>query len=62
MAKAIDVKDLVIVAMFVSPGVAAGTGGFVIVNGKIKKLPPRGPLLHQLRSAIEAIAGRGRGR
>ena len=40
MAK-INPKSITLVATFVSPGVAAGAAGFVIVGGKIKKVPPR---------------------
>lgn len=54
MAK--SMKPIQIVASFVSPGVAAGAGGFVIVGGKIKKIPPRGPAFKQLMEAVEKIA------
>ena len=46
---AIKPKGLVVVAMYVSPGVSRGAGGFVIVNGKLKKVPPRGPVFKQSR-------------
>jgi len=50
-------NGLVLVAMYVSPGVKVGAGGFVIVNGKLKKVPPRGPALKQLVAAVQTIAG-----
>lgn len=48
-----DPKQITIVATFVSPGVAQGAGGFVIVGGKLKKIPPRG--LKQLQAAVQLI-------
>lgn len=60
MPTPIKIKGLAVVAMYVSPGVKAGAGGFVIVNGKVKKVPPRGPVFQQLVSAIQAAAGRAR--
>ncbi|HEU0305498.1 MAG TPA: hypothetical protein VFR30_00860 [Lysobacter sp.] len=53
-----SVEQFTIVATFVSPGVAAGAGGFVIVGGKLKKIPPRG--IKQLQAAynmLEAAEG-----
>lgn len=58
---AIKLKGLVVVAMYVSPGVSAGAGGFVIVNGKLRKVPPRGPAFKQLEAAVQAVAAK-RGR
>ena len=49
MAK-INPKSITLVATFVSPGVAAGAAGFVIVGGKIKKVPPRGPASRSWRA------------
>lgn len=48
-----DVRHIAIVASFMSPGVALGAGGFVIVGGKLKKIPPRG--IKQLQSAAQLI-------
>jgi ribosome biogenesis SPOUT family RNA methylase Rps3 len=48
-----DPKHITIVATFVSAGVAQGAGGFVIVGGKLKKIPPRG--LKQLQAAAQLI-------
>jgi hypothetical protein len=57
MAK--SMKPVQIVATFVSPGVAKGGGGFVIVGGKLKKIPPRGPAFQQLAEvAAKFAAGR----
>lgn len=46
-----------IVATLVGPGVAQGAGGWVIVGGKIIKVPPRGPkyALLQALAALEAV-------
>lgn len=48
-----DPKQHTIVVSFTSPGVALGAGGFVIVGGKLKKIPPRG--LKQLQAAAQLI-------
>ena len=48
-----SVEQFTIVATFVSPGVAAGAGGFVIVGGKLKKIPPRG--IKQLQAAYSML-------
>jgi hypothetical protein len=55
---AVKPKGLVVVAMYVSAGVSKGAGGFVIVNGKLKKVPPRGPAFKQLAAAIQAVASK----
>jgi hypothetical protein len=44
------------VAIFISPGVLVDGGGIMIVNGKIIKVPPRGPAFEQLLGAINQIA------
>jgi hypothetical protein len=54
-------KGMVVVAMFISPGVKAGASGFVIVNGKLKRVPPRGPAFQQLQAAVQAVAKGGKG-
>ncbi|HWC03364.1 MAG TPA: hypothetical protein VHF87_11380 [Methylomirabilota bacterium] len=59
---AVKLKGLVVVAMYVSPGVAAGAGGYVIVNGKLKRVPPRGPAFKQLQAAVQAVASKRGGR
>ncbi len=60
MPAKIKIKGLAVVAMYMSPGVARGGGGFVIVNGKIIKVPPRGPAFRQLEAALQAVAASGR--
>jgi hypothetical protein len=47
-----------IVATFMSPGIGVGGGGFVIVGGKIIKVPPRGPIyaLLQTLAALDVAA------
>lgn len=59
MATRLDPRPFVIVASYVSPGVAAGAGGFVIVGGKLKKIPPRGlrqlQAVHQMLDAAENV-------
>ncbi|MGO1002474.1 hypothetical protein [Lysobacter sp. CA196] len=60
MATRIDPKQFTIVATFVSAGVAAGAGGFVIVGGKLKKVPPRGiKQLQAVYQMLEAADGVG---
>lgn len=58
MAK-INPKSFTIVATFLSPGVTAGAAGFAIVNGKIVKIPPRGPAFQQLAEAAAKAAKMG---
>jgi hypothetical protein len=48
-------KGLAIVATYLSPGVAAGAGGFAIVNGKMVKIPPRGPAYALMQQALKAL-------
>ncbi|MEH6421867.1 hypothetical protein [Pseudomonas sp. CGJS7] len=59
MATKLDPKQFTIVATFVSAGVAAGAGGWVIVGGKLKKVPPRGikqlQAVYQMLDAAEGI-------
>ncbi|MEH6648855.1 MAG: sialidase family protein [Motiliproteus sp.] len=47
-----------IVATFMSPGVGLGAGGFVIVGGKIVKVPPRDPLFALLQTIVTLDAAR----
>jgi hypothetical protein len=60
MAK-LDPRRWVIVATYVSPGVAAGAGGFVIVNGKLKRVPPRSPAMKQISEVLAKVAAGQRG-
>lgn len=56
----IDPRKFILVASYQSPGVALGGGGFVIVGGKVIKVPPKG--LRQLQavySLLEASDGIG---
>jgi hypothetical protein len=48
-------KELVIVATYLSPGVKVDGGGFAIINGKIVRIPPRGPASRLLREALQGI-------
>ena len=49
-------KQIVLVATFVSPGVAKGAAGFMIVGGKIVKIGPRGPAFAQLAAAVKDLS------
>jgi len=58
MATKKKLSGLVVVAMFISPGVKAGAAGWAIVNGKLVKIPPRGPASLRLMEAIQGITAR----
>jgi threonine dehydratase len=45
-----------IVAVFVSAGVGSGAGGFVIVGGKLKKVPSNNPFGKRLVAAAQAAS------
>ncbi len=45
----------IIVVTMMSPGVARGGGGWVIVGGKMKRVPPRSPSLQKLAAAALAL-------
>jgi hypothetical protein len=53
-------RNFAIVATYVSAGVKAGGPGFVIVNGKVIKVPPRGPEMQALQAAIKGIMAVGK--
>jgi hypothetical protein len=53
---AVKLKGLLVVAMFLTPGVRVDAGGWAIINGKLVKIPPRGPATRQLMEAIQEIA------
>ncbi|MGH8079731.1 MAG: hypothetical protein ACREP7_04075 [Lysobacter sp.] len=53
MATRLDPKQFTIVATFVSPGVSVDGGGWYIVGGKLKKVPPRG--IKQLQTAYQML-------
>jgi hypothetical protein len=46
-------------AIYVSPGVKVDAGGFIIVNGKFKKVPPRGPEFNQLEAGVSLVLHSG---
>lgn len=50
-------EPITIVATFISPGVSKGAAGWMIVGGKLKKIPPRGPAFAQLTEAVQKMAG-----
>ncbi len=53
------IREIVIVAMYVSPGVKAGASGVVIINGKIHIVGPRGPVtdvVQQLAAGLAVIS------
>jgi hypothetical protein len=54
MAAKITAKTAV--ALFISPGVLVDGGGFMIVNGKIIIIPPRGPLTEELIGLLNKFA------
>ena len=60
MATRKKLSGLVVVAMYISPGVAAGAAGWAIVNGKLVKIPPRGPASLKLLDAIKGVTARAR--
>jgi hypothetical protein len=53
-----NLRGWAIVATYISPGVARGGAGIAIVNGKIVKIPPRGPVTRQLQEAIAQLGKR----
>lgn len=45
-----------IVVSIMSPGVSKGGDGWVIVNGKLKRIPPNSPKLKELAAALNLLA------
>jgi predicted DNA-binding transcriptional regulator YafY len=45
----------ILVATYVSPGVTNDGGGFIIVNGKFRRIPPRSPSMKKLTAALRAL-------
>lgn len=45
-----------IVVSIMSPGVARGGDGFVIINGKLRRIPPHSPKLKELGAALNLLA------
>ena len=50
------IREIAIVAMYVSPGVKVDGSGFVIINGKIHIVPPRGPVTAVVRQLGAGLA------
>jgi hypothetical protein len=46
----------VIVVSIVSEGVGKDGGGFIIVNGKLRRIPPRSPRLKEIDAAVTMMA------
>ena len=44
-----------IVVSIMSPGVSRGGDGFVIINGKVKRVPPHSPKLKELGAALNLM-------
>ncbi len=49
------IQGITLVATFISPGVIAGAAGFMIVGGKIVKIPPRGPAFLKLTKLVQEM-------
>ena len=45
-------EQKIIVVSIMSPGVSSGGGGFVIINGKLKRIPPHSPKLKEVETAL----------
>ncbi|MDQ6603127.1 MAG: hypothetical protein M3176_04160 [Chloroflexota bacterium] len=50
------IREIAIVAIYVSPGVKVGASGFVIINGKIHVVPPRGPVTDVVQQLAAGLA------
>ena len=46
----------IIVVSIMSPGVAKGGGGFVIIGGKLRKIPPHSPKLKEIVTAFNLLS------
>ena len=46
----------IIVVSIMSPGVAAGSDGFVIINGKFHRVPPHSAKLKEVATAVTLIS------
>ena len=53
-------KAVTLVATFISPGVAKGAAGFMLVGGQVVKIPPRGPAFLKVHRSSERTEGEGR--
>lgn len=45
-----------LVATFISPEVSAGAAGFMLVGGKIVRVPPRGPAFLKLTGLVKEMS------
>jgi len=50
------IREIAIVAIYVSPGVKVGASGFVIINSKIHVVPPRGPVTDMVQQLAAGLA------
>ena len=48
--------EKIIVVSIMSPGVAKGGDGFVIINGKLRRIPPHSPKLREMEAAVTLAA------
>jgi hypothetical protein len=55
-------QNVTLVATFISPGVSAGAAGFMIVNGKIVRIGPRGPAFAKISEAVRELSAPKRGK
>ncbi|HQU84201.1 MAG TPA: hypothetical protein PKY59_13785 [Pyrinomonadaceae bacterium] len=49
-------ESKIIVVSIMSPGVANDGGGWVIINGKLVRIPPRSPKYKELAAALSLLA------
>ena len=49
-------EQKIIVVSIMSPGVGKGGGGIVIINGKLRRIPPNSPKLREIEAAINLMA------
>jgi hypothetical protein len=58
--KSLNLKRFAIVATYISAGVKSDGGGIAIINGKIIRIPPRGPVNQQVQAALRTVAALGK--
>lgn len=49
-------ESKIIVVSIMSPGVANDGGGWVIIGGKLVRIPPRSPKFKELAAALQLLA------
>jgi len=49
------IETKILVATYMSPGVANDGGGIVIVGGKVIRVPPRSPLYKELLASLQLL-------